>query len=171
MKTIVLVTSMLTLAACEMAYSPPEGDVATAMPQPATSPEADVATAAPRPPTPPETSAVVSTWPLRASTPEECVACHGEWGIHGLSETESCNCRTSDAGKRCTDGNDCQGLCIADESNPEYELAACSAGYGFLVGRCSAFAGVFGCWAFIADGARDEGPVSIAEPPSVICAD
>jgi hypothetical protein len=32
-------------------------------------------------------------------TQNDCKACNGDWGIHGLSPTPSCNCRTTDGGK------------------------------------------------------------------------
>jgi hypothetical protein len=109
--------------------------------------------------------------PLSAKTPEECSACGGAWGKHGLSQTDSCNCKTNDGGKRCRDGNDCQGMCIgADE--PEREVVeAGPPARGFFVGRCSPTVTVYGCNRIIDRGAVARGPVPMSEPPSSICVD
>jgi hypothetical protein len=120
--------------------------------------------------------AATQSVPRTATTPEECRACGGDWGMHGLSdalsETASCDCGTTDAGKRCTDGADCQGMCVANADSPEYDPVDIGPpARGFLVGRCSAFVTVFGCNALVDPGARAAGPVSVAEPPSVICID
>src|SRR5689334_362283 len=43
-----------------------------------------------------------------------CQACRGDWGRHGLSTKEDCNCRTADPGAPCTDSVECNGQCLAD---------------------------------------------------------
>ena len=48
----------------------------------------------------------------------ECEACNGEWGRHGMMGWEGCVCRTSDQGKKCYDGRDCEGRCLFKQ----YEL-------------------------------------------------
>src|SRR5215216_271253 len=50
--------------------------------------------------------------PPRPQTKEACDACGGLWGIHGIEPVESCICRTSDGGERCTDGRQCEGQCL-----------------------------------------------------------
>jgi len=105
-------------------------------------------------------------------TAEECRACRGDWGKHGIAETESCNCRTNDGGKRCTDGADCQGVCIAATDNPELEVVdGGTTRRGFFVGKCSELVTVFGCNRIIDRGARSHGPVSPEEAPQQICVD
>jgi hypothetical protein len=104
-------------------------------------------------------------------TADECRACNGVWGTHGIAETESCNCRTRDSGKRCRDGADCQGMCIAAEE-PEREIVqAGPPPRGFFIGRCSDLVTVFGCNRIIEVGATVHGPVPLHEPPMSICVD
>ena len=96
------------------------------------------------------------------ASPEECHStCRGRWGRHGLSRTESCLCRTTDSGKECRDGLDCQGECIVDEG---------ASGSGALVGQCSEFERVFGCWHRIPRGAAQRSGGSQRLPPK-ICLD
>jgi hypothetical protein len=100
----------------------------------------------------------------------DCKACNGDWGTHGISSTPSCNCRTKDGGKRCKDGNECEGLCTAAD-DPEREVTDRGPpARGFFVGRCSKLASVFGCYRPIDDGASRT-PVDLSEPPQMICAD
>lgn len=176
MKTIVLALSMLTLS-CSGTVDWREGEGGEGDPGTSGSHATPVAmvcrpraaaTSAPMP-----TSAAVSL-PAQPTAGDEasCRACNGEWGVHGIAEMESCNCRTCDGRKRCTDGADCQGMCIADVDNPEYELVeAGPPARGFLVGRCSDLVTVFGCNAHVDAGARASGPVSLAEPPPELCVD
>ena len=166
MKTIIFAMSMLTLS-CSAAVGLPEGDV-----------DDGVAPTSPAPASAsPDAAEVKNDVPHSPpGTAEECRACNGDWGMHGLSDaisqTESCDCRTNDAGKRCTDGADCQGMCVANADTPAYDVVDVGPpARGFLVGRCSEFVTVFGCNALVDAGARDDGPVSVAEPPPVLCVD
>lgn len=43
---------------------------------------------------------------------EACEKCSGVWGRYGVNRYQGCNCKTTDAGKVCNDGDDCQGLCL-----------------------------------------------------------
>jgi hypothetical protein len=105
-------------------------------------------------------------------TEEQCRACAGEWGVHGLAQAPSCNCRTADGGKRCTDGADCQGVCVAAPDDPEREVReAGPPARGFFVGRCSTVMTVFGCNRIIGRGARSRGLVALDEPPTMLCVD
>jgi hypothetical protein len=89
-----------------------------------------------------ESGAVAAVPPATPpATAEACKTCNGVWAVHGLSQTPSCNCRTTDGGKACRDGNNCQGMCIAAE-NPETQV--------------------------VEAGPR---PVPLSEPPPMICAD
>jgi hypothetical protein len=109
-----------------------------------------------------------AAWP---QTEQECRACSGEWSIHGVATFESCVCRTCDGGKRCRDGNDCQGQCIADDE-PEQEITdAGPPARGFFVGRCSELEPVYGCYRFIDRGATANGPGLLSDPPQPVCAD
>jgi hypothetical protein len=104
-------------------------------------------------------------------TPEACRACRGLWAVHGLDVKESCNCRTTDGGKKCRDGADCQGMCIVAAGKPDVEVVqAGPPARGFFVGRCSDFVTVFGCHPVIERGASSRGPVPLGEPPTM-CVD
>lgn len=71
-------------------------------------------------------------------TQEECEKNKGDWGRAGLFPTEICRIPTSDFGKKCIAGFQCQtGVCIAKfefRSNPV-----------FAVGQCPKYREVFGC--------------------------
>ena len=126
------------------------------------------APASPPPPSATAPSASRTKPPPQAE--KDCKACNGDWGIHGLGQTPSCNCRTKDGGKRCRDGTECQGLCIGAD-NPERQVVDKGPpARGFFVGRCSKFETVFGCYRPIDDGASAR-PVDLTEPPQMICFD
>jgi hypothetical protein len=106
------------------------------------------------------------------ATPDACRACGGEWAVHGLAVKPSCNCRTTDAGKKCRDGVDCQGMCIVNAKKPDVEVVqAGPPARGFFVGRCSQLVSVFGCNCVLERGASAAGPVPLDEPPPTICLD
>jgi hypothetical protein len=64
-----------------------------------------------------------------------CQECGGTWGRYGVNHKEGCNCKTKDAGKRCMDGDECQGQCMFDGYDQK----------GAEVGHCSDEARVTGC--------------------------
>ena len=101
----------------------------------------------------------------------QCAACNGEWKIHGLSRAPSCNCRTSDGGKLCRDGAECQGQCVAEERAEQEIIDPGPPARGRFVGRCSEFATVFGCRRFIPRGVNSAGAVNLSVPPPKICFD
>jgi hypothetical protein len=104
-------------------------------------------------------------------TEEACARCNGVWGIHGLARSPSCSCRTADEGRRCRDGNDCQGQCVAADP-PEREVVASGPpARGYYVGRCSQFTVVVGCRFFISRGAAASGPVDLSTPLRKLCID
>ncbi len=107
--------------------------------------------------------------PRRASTPDECRACDGVWGKHGLLQEDRCLCRTRDAGKRCRDGLECEGDCLGDGTTETVEPGPPPKGY--FLGRCSELVTTFGCRAFILDGAAKDGPVRLDEPQPQLCID
>ncbi|HEX6764910.1 MAG TPA: hypothetical protein VF103_05515 [Polyangiaceae bacterium] len=136
---------------------------------PLAAPSPAVATAARDAPTP-SSDPPASRHEASARTEADCKACNGDWGIHGIAQTPSCNCRTHDGGKRCRDGTECEGLCTAADE-PEREIVEPGPpARGFFVGRCSKFSSVFGCYRPIEDGAGKK-VVDLAEPPQMICAD
>ena len=65
-----------------------------------------------------------------------------------LNATEGCNCRPKDAGKVCTDGDQCKGQCMFerfDNTGKEY-------------GKCSDTERVTGCWNIVQHGASKYPP-------------
>jgi len=107
-------------------------------------------------------------------TAKDCQAagCRGQWGVHGLAEEPSCNCRTTDGGKPCRDQADCQGQCVLGEKPERQVTAPGPPARGYLVGRCSELVTVFGCHSFIERGTLARGPVRLDETvPYTVCVD
>jgi len=148
-----LLLSSLIWAGCCSTKSAPARTAASA------APAVHVAAAAKAPGAPPP------------ATPEGCRACNGLWAKHGIATEESCDCRTSDGGKRCRDGADCQGMCLAAENAEREVVEAGPPARGFFVGRCSDLVTVFGCNRIIDRGAAASGPAVLGEPPQMICVD
>jgi hypothetical protein len=119
----------------------------------------------------PVTAAAARPASERPATEDACRSCNGLWGVHGLSQTPSCNCRTTDGGKRCRDGAECQGLCIAGDEPERETVEAGPPARGYFVGKCSETVTVFGCMRLIDRGALSHGPVPLAEPPAQLCID
>jgi hypothetical protein len=116
-------------------------------------------------------SAATGTPAAPPDTEQGCRTCNGVWDVHGIATTKSCNCRTRDGGKRCRDGADCQGMCIAADE-PEREVVDKGPPpRGYFVGRCSDLVTVYGCNRLIDRGAGARPPVPLAEPPPQMCVD
>lgn len=107
-----------------------------------------------------------------------CRACSGDWGAHGITGYEGCNCRMRDAGKECRDGTDCQGECLFDHTEEVRPAARhCSRGACAvtmravrLVGRCATFRTTFGCHSYIPDG-ESKRPPRIGPGAPFMCVD
>ncbi|MBN2801969.1 MAG: hypothetical protein JXR91_02625 [Deltaproteobacteria bacterium] len=107
--------------------------------------------------------------------------CNGKWDRFGIMQHEFCMCRTTDAGKECRDGRECESACLWKEWIANKEEIQCNPKPGYLcprrlpkgthVGQCAEFFGLFGCTVRIPDGASDNGPVSRYEGVSHICVD
>lgn len=78
---------------------------------------------------------------------KDCLALAGEWKEFGPSNNKECNLFTTDAGKECSDGKECQGFCFteseeiisqADLSSPVSTMGICSDST-VVTGRCIAF--------------------------------
>ena len=50
------------------------------------------------------------------TTRAECEAAGGQWGRFGLRQREMCDLPAPDAGKVCSDKQDCVSACVAPES-------------------------------------------------------
>jgi hypothetical protein len=106
----------------------------------------------------------------RPQTKEACDACRGEWKRHGLADEEGCRCRTKDAGKACRDGTDCEGQCIAQDT----DFVVADKGpppKGHYKGKCSEFDTTFGCMRVIPPGASKRGPLPADDAADNICID
>jgi len=88
---------------------------------------------------------------------ETCEAKNGEWGRVGLKLTEVCNLPTADAGKICSDKSDCEGDCLAELSEADYEKLTKNAGKEVIVtkGKCTAWKLTPGCQAYVQNGRVD----------------
>ena len=74
-----------------------------------------------------------------------CAARGGEIRRVGRMQSEQCIILFADAGRSCTDNDQCQGDCrTADEERPEAGAAA--------VGQCTADSSRFGCHTTLKDG-------------------
>jgi hypothetical protein len=103
-------------------------------------------------------------------TKEACDACHGEWDIHGIGDTETCICPTSDAGKSCMDGQQCEGACIVTDDDFQVVEAGDNP-KGYWVGRCADFDTTFGCYRGVPAGTLERGPHVADEGFEDICVD
>lgn len=78
---------------------------------------------------------------------ESCETLGGSWGKIGLSQEESCNLPTSDAGKECSDSGECEGSCIAELLQEDWNKAV--QGVVYTKGKCTAWKITVGCHAFV----------------------
>lgn len=76
----------------------------------------------------------------------ECRARGGKMIPQGRMQSLRCVVSYSDAGRRCTDGDDCEGDCRIEDT-----AAASQAGQA-AVGQCQANSSRFGCYTTIEDG-------------------
>jgi hypothetical protein len=102
---------------------------------------------------------------------EECRACNGAWGRHGLVQTEGCNCRTKDAGKICRHGSECESVCVAKETPDQEVVDKGPPARGFFLGQCAEFVTPFGCARIIDKSGDAKAPVLLDEPPMKLCVD
>jgi hypothetical protein len=111
-----------------------------------------------------------STKHERPGTKEACDACHGDWAIHGIGDTETCICPTSDAGKSCTDGQQCEGACIVTDDDFQV-IESGDMPKGYYVGRCADYDTTFGCYRDVPPGTLERGPHVVGEGIEDVCVD
>ncbi len=102
------------------------------------------------------------------STLEECRACNGEWGRHGLAQKESCLCRTKDAGKVCRSMRDCESQCVAKDDPDTEVVDKGPPAKGYFLGKCHPYTPYFGCGLLLRHAVN---PVTLDVPPPRICVD
>jgi len=73
----------------------------------------------------------------------ECAAVGGQWTQLGRAPVKQCLRQTTDAGKACTDSEQCEGQCIAPEGSVDGTVVA---------GSCSVDTNPFGCQQRLRDG-------------------
>jgi hypothetical protein len=97
------------------------------------------AASAPPPPPPPgtEAPAAAEKKPADAMTKEECEAEGGTLQVAGLLNKEYCIIPYKDAGKACTDDDECEGQCWATDEPPGAD--------GIQHGTCQPTNMPFGC--------------------------
>lgn len=121
MKRLVFLTAML-VAACQ--------------PMPAEGGKTEFASAAP----------VGQAAQTPADEGAACAARGGKMLPQGRMQTMQCVVSYSDGGKRCTDGDQCEGSCrIPDVANAPHAGAA-------AVGQCQPTSSRFGCYTTVEDG-------------------
>jgi hypothetical protein len=86
--------------------------------------------------------------PVRAKAIAACRKCRGTFGPNGLLGFDSCVCPSPDAGKRCTDGDQCVNGCMFD-----HFVTVGRSGLTRPVGRCARDDSHFSCKTPIPDGA------------------
>ncbi len=106
----------------------------------------------------------------RPTSKEACDACHGLWDIHGIGDVETCICPTSDAGKSCTDGQQCEGACIVTDDDFQV-VESGNDPKGYYVGRCADYDTTFGCYRDVPPGTLERGPHAVGDGIEDVCVD
>jgi hypothetical protein len=104
------------------------------------------------------------------TTADNCRACDGDFGPHGLDPAPRCNCRTHDAGKRCRGKEDCEAECVSDGGEREITDPG-PPPRGFWVGRCAELRTTYGCHVFLPRREPGAAPAALEPPPTKLCVD
>ena len=119
-------------------------------PMPADGGKTDLAQAAPAA----ETQAAQTPPQTPAGAAADCAQRGGKMLPQGRMQTLQCVVSYSDAGQRCTDGDDCQGDCrIEEAAGPPHAGAA-------AVGQCQATSSRFGCYTTV-EGGKAEATICV----------
>lgn len=78
-----------------------------------------------------------------------CLAKNGRWKKVGISPRETCNLKTTDYKKDCTDHSQCEGDCIANLTKEESDKGMRGTLFSFRHGQCSEWVTVYGCRGYI----------------------
>ena len=129
MKRILIAAAALIMVACQ--------------PVPTTTPTQTAST---------DTPAVQT--PAPGTDAAACAARGGKMLPQGRMQSLQCVVSYADAGRRCTDGDDCQGDCRIEEVNgaPDARAAA--------VGQCQANSSRFGCYTTV-EGGKAEATICV----------
>jgi len=80
---------------------------------------------------------------------ETCEVHGGEWGQFGLSPQKRCNPVTSDAGKTCSNQNECEGACIVELSEEDQDRITNQNEVIETNGKCTPWLFTYGCNAYV----------------------
>jgi len=93
------------------------------------------------------------------TTQKSCEEAGGVWGPWNIGQErncyehgEACNFQTTDYGRSCLDGSECEGECIRELYSLEEER------------RCSEFTGISGCYRVFGDDGKER-----IDCPDVLC--
>ncbi len=86
-----------------------------------------------------------------------CQACSGLFAPRGLAGITACHCRMPDAGKPCSDGDECQGRCVGSGTPGDF--------------RCSTYRTTFGCHSTLPRGWSKGARGGLARRVPTICVD
>lgn len=129
MKRILITAAALLMAACQ--------------PVPTTTPTQTAST---------DTPAVQT--PAPGTDAAACAARGGKMLPQGRMQSLQCVVSYADAGRRCTDGDDCQGDCRVEEVNGAPNAGAAA------VGQCQASSSRFGCYTTV-EGGKAEATICV----------
>jgi putative hemolysin len=129
MKIILIAAAALMMAACQ--------------PVPITAPTQTAST---------DTPAVQT--PAPGTDAAACAARGGKMLPQGRLQSLQCVVSYADAGRRCTDGDDCQGDCRIEEVNGTPDAGAAA------VGQCQANSTRFGCYTTV-EGGKAEATICV----------
>ena len=121
MKSILIVAAALMISACQPMSAAKSSEIAS------------------------NTTSITQT-PAPGTAAAACDARGGKMLPQGRMQTLQCVVSYADGGRRCTDGDDCQGDCRIEETE-----GTPSSGTP-VVGRCQANSTRFGCYTTVEDG-------------------
>ncbi len=81
-----------------------------------------------------------------------CESVGGKWGRIGIALQDGCNLPTSDAGRVCANSTECQGLCIADLSQNDYDRVRYNRVAIPTQGQCAPWRITVGCVPLVRQG-------------------
>ena len=102
----------------------------------------------------PDPTAPVQTAPVQSADAGACAARGGEMRQVGRMQSWQCVLKYTDAGKRCTDGDDCRGDCRIQD------VAAAPRAGAAAVGQCQASSDRFGCYTTV-EGGKAEATICV----------
>ena len=109
--------------------------------------------------------------PMRPSTKDACDACQGLWGVHGIEDVEVCLCKTSDEGRECLDGDECQGECLLDPDAEFQVMHGSDPPRGYYKGHCASYDTTFGCFRHVPTAVKSQLPLPADEAGEFVCVD